>query len=205
MLGIIAAAESDVSRAAFVSEAASLLGLPASALHSDLSRQSARAEKRAPASPPPPAATAPKGHGEKTPEHDLLRLLLHFEELGAPLSTSVPHKWIDQSHTSGVLLNRFLAELENGTWPGRDHLEALMESDDEKSVVAALLFDTPVLDDPYKVAREGIERLRLCNLGPRILQIELALAKTPSDFNDDPSSLLRELRDLQRQFRQPAA
>src|SRR5580692_2015065 len=34
VLGIIAAAESDVSRAAFVSEAASLLGLPASALHS---------------------------------------------------------------------------------------------------------------------------------------------------------------------------
>ena len=38
VLGIIAAAESDVSRAAFVSEAAGLLGLPASALQSDLRR-----------------------------------------------------------------------------------------------------------------------------------------------------------------------
>ena len=38
-----------------------------------------------------------------------------------------------------------------------------MENDDEKSLVASLLFDVPVLDDPFKVAREGIRRLQ----GPR--------------------------------------
>jgi DNA primase len=139
------------------------------------------------------------------PEHDLLRLCLHFETLGRPLSAAIPHDWIDQGQTAGILLNRFLGELENGSWPGRDHLEALMESDDEKSLVASLLFDVPVLDDPFKVAREGIRRLRDRALGPRIRQIELALAKTPSDFNDDPSSLLRELSDLQRQLRQPVS
>ena len=81
--------------------------------------------------------------------------------------------------------------------------QALMENDDEKSLVASLLFDVPVLDDPFKVAREGIRRLRDRALGARIRQIELALARTPSDFNDDSSSLLRELSDLQRQLRQP--
>jgi hypothetical protein len=30
-----------------------------------------------------------------------------------------------------------------------------MESDDEKSLVASLLFDVPAVDDPFKVAREG--------------------------------------------------
>ena len=121
------------------------------------------------------------------------------------MSTAIPHDWIDQRQTAGVLLNRFLGELENGSWPGRDHLEALMESDDEKSLVASLLFDAPVIDDPFKVAREGIRRLRDRAIEPRLRQIELALAKAPSDFNDDSSSLLRELSDLQRLLRQPVS
>ena len=41
-----------------------------------------------------------------------------------------------------------------------------MENDDEKSLVASLLFDVPVLDDPFKVAREGIRRLRDRTWGP---------------------------------------
>jgi DNA primase len=203
VLAIIAAAESDVSRAAFVSEAASLLGLPASALQSDLRRHSSRAELRPAAQVAP--APAPRNPRDVTPEHDLLRLCLHFEQLGRPLSTAIPHDWIDQRQTAGVLLNRFLGELENGSWPGRDHLETLMESDDEKSLVASLLFDAPLLDDPFKVAREGIRRLRDRAIEPRLRQIELALAKTPSDFNDDSSSLLRELSDLQRLLRQPVS
>ncbi len=200
VLGIIAAAESDVSRAAFVSEAAALLKLPASALQSDLRRISARAER---AQAPAPAAPAPKGHVDVSPEQDLLRLCLHFEQLGRPLSTAVPHDWIDKRQTAGVLLNRFLGELENGSWPGRDHLDSLMENDEEKALVASLLFDAPVLDDPFKVAREGIRRLRDRSIQPRLRQIELALARGPSDFNDDSSSLLRELSDLQRLLRQP--
>jgi DNA primase len=200
VLGIIAAAESEVSRAAFISEAAALLQLPPSALQSDLRRLLGRSERAAAHAPAPPPAPSP---GAVTPEHDLLRLCLHFEQVGRPLSTAVPHDWIDQRQSAGVLLNRFLGELENGSWPGRDHLESLMENDDEKSLVASLLFDVPVLDDPFKVAREGIRRLRDRALGPRIRQIELALARAPSDFNDDSSSLLRELSDLQRQLRQP--
>jgi DNA primase len=199
ILGIIAAAESEVSRSSFISEAAALLQLPASALQSDLTRLTAKASR------PAAAATPVQSSGAVSPEHDLLRLCLHFERVGRPLSTAIPHDWIDQRRPEGVLLNRFLGELENGNWPGRDHLEALMESDDEKSLVASLLFDAPVLDDPFKVAREGIRKLRNRALEPRVRQIELALANSPSDFNDDSSSLLRELSDLQRQLRQPVS
>jgi DNA primase len=202
VLGIIAAAESDVSRAAFISEAADLLKLPASALQSDLRQTLGRRDR---AAAPPAPATPARTPGSVTAEHDLLRLCLHFERLGRPLSSAIPHDWIDQRQTAGVLLNRFLGELENGSWPGRDHLETLMESDDEKSLVASLLFDVPAIDDPFKVAREGIRRLRDRALEPRLRQIELALAKTPSDFNDDSSSLLRELSDLQRLLRQPVS
>ena len=201
ILALIAAAESEVSRASFISEAASILHLPASALQGDLSRMLGRARATAPH--PPPAAPAPKSSGTVSAEHDLLRLFLHFEALSRPMSSAIPHEWIDRSQPAGVLLNRFLGEVESGNWPGRDHLESLMESDDEKSLVASLLFDVPAVDDPFKVAREGIRRLRDRTVEPRIRQIELALASTPSDFNNDSSSLLRELSELQRLLRQP--
>jgi DNA primase len=203
VLAIISAAESEVSRASFISEAAGLLQLPAHALQSDLRRVAVRAERAAPkpANAPEPA----RNSGAVAPEHDLLRLCLHFERLGRPMSSAIPHDWIDKRLPEGVLLNRFLAEFEHGSWPGRDHLEDLMESDGEKSLVASLLFDMPRAEDPFKAAREGIQKLRERALGTRIRQIELALAKTPSDFNDDSSSLLREFRDLQRQLRQPVS
>jgi DNA primase len=202
VLGIIAAAESEISRAAFISEAAALLSLPASALQGDLRKIVARVDPAARRAEPPAAQSSP---GVVTPEHDLLRLCLHFESLGRPMSSAIPHEWIDRRQPEGVLLNRFLGELENGNWPGRDHLEGLMESDDEKSLVASLLFDVPEIDDPFKVAREGILRLRNRAIEPRIRQIELALATTTADFNDDSSSLLRELSDLRRQLRQPVS
>ncbi len=201
VLAIIAAAESEVSRASFISEAAGILQLPASALQSDLSRQLGRARAASPQARPAPAPA--RESGPVSPEHDLLRLFLHFEQLGRPMSSAIPHQWIDQEQPAGVLLNRFLGEIESGNWPGRDHLESLVESDDEKTLVASLLFDVPAVDDPFKVAREGVRRLRDRALEPRIRQIELALANTPSDFNDDSSSLLRELSDLQRQLRLP--
>jgi DNA primase len=202
VLSIIAAAESEVSRAAFISEAAALLSLPSSALQSDLRRLSARAAR---AAAPAPAALPLRQPGAVTPEHDLLRLLLHFEDLGRPMSSAIPGPWIDQRHPEGALLNRFLGEFESGNWPGRDHLEPLIESDDEKSLVASLLFDGPRAEAPRKEASQGIERLRERVLGGRIRQIELALASTPSDFNNDSTSLLRELSDLQRQLRQPVS
>ncbi|HEY4990230.1 MAG TPA: toprim domain-containing protein, partial [Opitutaceae bacterium] len=201
VLAIIGAAESEISRASFMSEAAGLLKLPVQALQSDLRRMVGRQERAT--RPPQPPPQFVRQSGAIAPEHNLLLVFLHFEKLERPLSLSIPHEWIDLREPAGVVLNRFLNELAHGNWPGRDHLESLMENDEEKSLVASLLFDVPVIDDPFKVAREGIRRLRDRALEPRIRQIELALANTPSDFNDDSSSLLRELSDLQRQLRQP--
>src|SRR5205085_2605536 len=103
------------------------------------------------------AAAAPSPH---TPEQHLLMLCLHFETLGKPLSTVLPHDWIDIRHAAGILLNRFLGEFEHDAWPGRDHLESLLESENERALVANLLFESPAIDDPVKVAQEGLRQLR---------------------------------------------
>jgi DNA primase len=205
---IIANAESEIARTAFVAEAASVLRLSLSAAQKDfqsfLHRQSRQAAGRAPTQNPEtetqnrePAAPA------HTSERDLLLICLHHENLGKPIGAALPHDWIDTGHLAGALLNKFLAEFEHDRWPGRDHLDGLLETPEEKSLVASLIFETPKMDDPAKVVVEGLKQLRTRALEPRLRQIELALANPRADSESDPISLLKERSELQRQLRQP--
>ncbi len=205
ILELIAAAEGEVSRSEFLAEAATHLRLSPAALQRDfqtfVTRQSRQAAARP--APNPAAPPQPPTNTGQSAEHHLLLLCLHFESLGKPLSAALPHEWIDTSHPAGVLLNRFLGEFENDTWPGRSHLDSLLETPEEKTLAASLLFDTPAIDDPVKVANEGLRQLRARALEPRLRQIELALANLGADSKSDPISLLKERSEIQRQLRQP--
>jgi DNA primase len=203
---IIAASESEVARSEFVGEVAMHLRLAPAALQRDfqnfISRQSRQAAAR-PAGDTPPTPTAPPASAAHTPEHHLLMLWLHFDALHRPLSVALHHEWVDTGHAAGVLLNRFVGEFAHGDWPGRDHLEPLLESDEERALVATLLFEAPAIDDPAKVAVEGLRLLRTRALEPRLRQIELALANPRADIESDPISLLKERSEIQRLLRQP--
>lgn len=216
---VIAAAESEVVRAEFVNEAAVHLRLPLTAVQKDFQTFLQRQARQSAARPAPPPESGPEapaadpvrsgsaavaGSGlAHTPEHHLLMLCLHFESLGAPLSHALQPDWVDVSHVAGVLLNRFLAEFEHASWPGCGHLDDLLETEEERSLVATLQFETPKIDDPVKVAQEGLRQLRARSLEPRLRQIELALANGTADIESDPISLLKERSEIQRQLRQP--
>jgi DNA primase len=202
VLELVLSAESEVARSEFIAEAASHLRLQPSALARDFDRLR-RAGGRGPARKDPEAPAAPEGPGSATPEEHLLMLCLHFEKLGKPLSLALPHEWIDVGRPAGILLNRFLAAFEHDAWPGREHLDELLETPEERALAASLLFEAPDLDDPVKVALEGLRLLRTRALEPRLRQIELALANGPADSNTDPISLLKERFELQRRLRQP--
>jgi DNA primase len=212
---IIASSESEVTRAAFVAEAATHLRLSPLAAEKDFRTHVSRVARQAAARPGPEgesreflaAPQAPTGSAQPTltPERDLLLLILHYEQLGKPLCHALPPDagWVDASHPAGALLNRFLAEFEQDAWPGRDHLDALLETAEERTLVANLLFETPNLEDPTKVAQEGLKQLRARAIEPRLRQIELALANPDADSESDPISLLKERDKLQRQLRTP--
>jgi len=214
VLEIIAASESEVIRDEFISEAASYLNLSAHALKGDFSRLLARRAMAGGARPSlrSPEASA-KGDGLVPPqtaasmvgtsEQDLLTVLLHFERIGKPLSATLPPTWIDTSTAAGSLLNRFLAEFEQSAWPGRDHLDPLLESPEEKTLIASILFEPPRFDDPMKIVQEGLAKLRDRALLPRLREIELALATSSDDSKIDPNSLLTEKINLQRQLGRP--
>lgn len=207
---IIAAAESEVARSQFLIEAAGYLRLPAAAMQKDFQSAAARlrhsssktAQQSGTASTSPAAAPSSTSR-DIAPEQHLLLICLHWEALGKMAAHAFPHEWIDTTHPCGILLNRFLVEFEHDTWPGRDHLEELLETPEEKALVASLLFDAPALDDPVKALQEGLHRLRARTLEPCLKKIDLDLATHRAESSMDAISLLKRRSELQRQLRQP--
>jgi len=206
---LILNAESEVARSQFLAEAASILRLPLSALQKDFDHQRVRQERQQANRPPAPlpeepiSVPAPKIATKDTPEHHLLFTILHFEQVGKPIDHTLPHEWIERSHPAGVLLDRFLGLMGQDDWPGRDHLDNLLETAEERTLVASLLFESPQIDDPVKVANEALRLIQSRSLEPRVRQIELALANTSTDSNVDANSLFKELLDIKRQLRAP--
>jgi DNA primase len=80
-----------------------------------------------------------------------------------------------------------------------------LETDAQRALVASLLFEAPQIDDPAKVAIEGLTRLRTRALAPRLLQIDTLLAQAGTDNSFDATALLKERSELQRRLRSPLA
>ncbi|WP_221030428.1 DNA primase [Actomonas aquatica] len=203
---IIFAAESEVARDEFIQEASRHLGLSSVALTRDFERFRQRGTRySSPAREEPPPEPRPSGPQTISPEHHLLLLCLHFEQVGPPLSHALPPEWVDANHPAGALLNRVLAEFEHDAWPGAQNLadSDILESEAEKALIASLLFDSPQIDEPFKAAEEGLQKLRERALRLRLRQIELALSKPATEIQPDAFSLLKERRELQGQLRQP--
>jgi len=55
-----------------------------------------------------------------TPEHCLLMLVLHFEISANLTQPGIPHAGSTPATPPGVLLHRFLGEIEHDTWLGRE-------------------------------------------------------------------------------------
>ncbi|MDD3179231.1 MAG: DNA primase [Opitutaceae bacterium] len=203
---IIRAAESEVTRSEFIAEAARHLRLPVAALQRDFQTASAAIARgqRFPdrpnsPSPPPSPVEAP---GKPTEEH-LLFLCLHHEELLAGIATRIPANWIDSTTLSGRLLRRFLAEFREHNWPGREHIDQLLENQEEKTLVASLLFDPPNLDDPLKAANEGLRALQRRNIEPLLRQLELEIAHKGTNSDADILLLLKQRTELKQQLLHP--
>ena len=202
---IVSQSESEVVRTGFMAECAGYMRLPLASLQRDFAAFAHRqARIGAPAASVSPGPTT-LARSNRPPEDDLLLLCLHFESLGKPLAQALlVHDWIDSAVLSGRILWRFLTEFEHDVWPGRDHLDELLESAEEKALVASLLFEAPTIDDPRKAANEGLRRLQARTLEPRLRQIELEIAAKQTDVDPAALSLLwKERSEYQRLLRQP--
>jgi len=206
LFAIIAQTDSDVTRTSFLSEIAGFLRVAPGALERDLrafqARQSGSRFANPNAAPAPVAKPVADAHGKATEAH-LLFLCLHHESLLHALASQLPHEWIDTSHTAGSLLDRILAEAAHNGWTGKESLEQLLETEEEKTLVASLLFEAAADDDLVKIANEGLRSLQRRFLEPRQRQIELEIASKGTDVESDLLSLLKQRAEITRQILNP--
>ena len=206
LFAIIVQTDSDVTRTSFLSEIAGFLRVAPGALERDLrafqARQSGSRFANPNAAPAPVAKPVADAHGKATEAH-LLFLCLHHESLLHALASQLPHEWIDTSHAAGSLLDRILAEAAHNGWTGRENLDQLLETEEEKTLVASLLFEAAADDDLVKVANEGLRSLQRRFLEPRQRQIELEIASKGTDVESDLLSLLKQRAEITRQLLNP--
>ena len=201
---IIAQTDSDVARMSFLGEVAQSLRVPLGALEKDWRAFLARRGSGRFANPnalPPPDTKPPAEATHSATEAHLLFLCLHHESLLRALANQLPQEWIDQSHAAGILLNRLLAEVAHNDWVGNSQIDQILETEEEKSLVATLLFESSDDDDLVKKASEGLRSLQRRFLEPRLRQIELEIATKGTDI--DFSFLLKQRSDLRRQLLNP--
>lgn len=202
---IIAQTDSDVARMSFLSEIAQFIRVPLDALERDWrAHQTRRGSSGRFANPNalPPVETKPATElFHSATEAHLLFLCLHHESLLRSLANQLPHEWIDQSHASGIVLNRLLAEVAHNDWAGNTQIDQILETEEEKSLIASLLFETSDDEGLAKMANEGLRSLQRRFLEPRLRQIELEIATKGTDI--DFSFLLKQRSDLTRQLLNP--
>ncbi|AOS45208.1 DNA primase [Lacunisphaera limnophila] len=202
MVEIALQAETQVARDDYLQQVSLLLGVQPDAIRSEV----AILEKRRYTGGKDPAAPTPSTHGEthtKGYEEHLLYVCLHNEALLHDLSTHLAHEWIDTTGTAGLLLDKLLAEVLHNGWQGRETLDQLLESEEEKSLAATLLFQTPGEEDWVKIANEGLRHLQKRFLEPKKQQIELEIASKGAIGDPTLPSLLKQRAAITRQLLNP--
>ncbi len=196
---IILQAESDVARSAFLQEAALHLRVAPGALERDLrtfaARKSARGAPATAQSSSPPAAA-----GKKSAEEHLLSLCLHHEPLLPDIASRLPHEWINQGTLAGRLLDRLLAEVQHHGWPGREQLDQLLETPEERALVATLLFDPFDIENVQTAADQALYELKRQHLRQRLNDIELQSGTANDRSYEENLSLWKELLAIKKEL-----
>lgn len=223
---IIVHSPSAVAQAQHIAKVAELLRLNRSALESDFSRfretaarraqaGSTRAEARSaseapvpntnfptaapqesPALPAEPAPPTPPRPAFITAEFDILLLVLLHEGMGRSLAAAIHHEWIDTTTREGRLLDQILHAVAHDAWPGTANRDDHVTDPEDRNFLASLLFSPAEIEDPAKVANEGIRRMVRNFCVPRMKKIELEIAGKERNVDADLLTLRTSLTEL---------
>lgn len=155
----------------------------------------ATAPDREPA-PDAPLSAAPSRPALITVEYDLLLLVLQYEGLGRVLAETIHHEWIDTTTREGRLLDQILHAIAHDVWPGTAARDEFITDPDDRNFLASLLFAPAEIEDPVKVANEGIRRMIRNFCTPRIRKIELEIAAKQGNVDADLLSFRQTLTEL---------
>ncbi len=135
-------------------------------------------------------------------EEDLILALFERPDLGANICQVLDNEWINDSKTSGRILNRILAESEHGTWLGVNHIDDILETEEERNYFFEIRSKDFSTDNFIKAVGDSILTLRKRYFQTRIQSIDAEISNLSNDQSDLIRTLSEQRRDLKRSINQ---
>jgi DNA primase len=191
---------SEVAREDYIGIAARLIGVDPQAALRDFQkapapRPSFRGENQAAPTPP-----APRDPLLTQATWELLWLVLRHPEYANKLSENIDYEWINTNSTTARLLTRLLAELREGLIENAGQIESIIDSVDERQLLADLHARELSVEEPLKQIEFCLERLRRNHVEALIKELEQKI------INTDPETqiqLMRQRKALLGGLQQP--
>jgi DNA primase len=131
---------------------------------------------------------------------ELLWLILHHPEYGDQLSEIIDYEWINTSSTTGRLLSRLLAELREGMIDSVDQIENIIDSVEERQLLADIHSRELSVEEPSKQIVFCLERLRRNCVEAQIKNLEQKIINSDSETQ---IRLMRERKEILRKLAHP--
>lgn len=133
---------------------------------------------------------------------ELLWLVLHFPTYAGKVSEIIDYEWIDTSSTAGRLLGRLTAELSEGLIEDPRKMDHLVETDEERRLLADIHTRELNLEDPGMQIQICLQTLYRNSLNARKKELEQTIANSdPSE--DSHLTLMREVSEIRKALRKP--
>jgi DNA primase len=212
---ILAQSDSAMLRADYLAEACRLAGADRTAAERDFARFLAQHAQRSTRpiqtaenigqTGPNPNSQPLESANDKltTAENELLVFVLHYEDLASSIAHALDHQWLDTQTPEGRLLDRCLAAHREDAWPGADHLDELLESDDERNLATNLRSRPFESDEPVKHINECLKTIFTEHFRRELLELKTRAVNLAADNQTALANLQQRINEIQKLLRQP--
>lgn len=156
-----------------------------------------------------PSQNTPVSEGENandkltTAEYELLMLVLHYEDLAPRIAHAIDHQWLDLRKLEGRLLDRCLAAHREDVWPGFDHLDELLETEEERQFLTNLHSRPFHTDEPVLGVNQCLKAIFETYFRREQTDLHNRIANTPASDAATVTTLHQRIKEVQKLLRQP--
>ncbi len=195
--------DSELMRVEYLGELSKLLGIREDILSTDFKNYQATKSRRSyvseDAETPEKQGISPNPKSKLTnAEEDLILALFEFPDLGSKLFQVVDNEWIDDSQASGRILNRILAEAENGSWIGISQMEEIVETEEERNYYYDIRSKDIQNENLLRGVEESVVKLYKRFIHKRIRSLDIEIANAQSLPIESQTQLARQRSALKR-------
>ncbi|HVU38410.1 MAG TPA: DNA primase [Opitutales bacterium] len=211
---ILEQTDSAMLRADYLAEACKYAGMDRTGTERDFARFLAERSRRATLSqtlerigynPASSSENSKENPNDKltTAEYELLMVVLHHEDLAPAIAHAIDHQWLDTRKLEGLLLDRCLAAHREDAWPGLDHLDDLLETDEERQLISSLRSRPFQTDEPFAAANQCIKAIFETYFRRELTELKTRIANTATSDATTLADIHHRIKEVQKLLRQP--